>query len=162
MSSLPKFVSLDATEVTVEAAGLAGIASVECFSAKNQEDIPDLVEEAEVIAVWHTIWLDEPLLKRLKKCRLVIRMGVGYDNVDIRAAGKLGIAVCNIPDYGTEEVADHTMSLILNLYRKTHVLASRVEAGEVIQGPDGIAAASGQVLRVSCLLYTSPSPRDRG
>jgi phosphoglycerate dehydrogenase-like enzyme len=56
--------------------------------------------------------------------------------------------VCNIPDYGTEEVADHAMSLILSIYRKTHVLASRVDAGESIQGPDGIASAAGGVIRI--------------
>jgi C-terminal binding protein len=165
---MPKFVSLDATEVTVEAAGLDGIATVECYSAKTQADIPDAVEEADVVAVWHTIWLDEALLKRFKKAKCIVRMGVGYDNVDIKAAGRLGrntrdyileykcilnnvcvgIPVCNIPDYGTEEVADHAMSLILSIYRKTHVLASRVDAGESIQGPDGIAAAAGGVIRI--------------
>jgi hypothetical protein len=45
------FVSLDATEVTVETAGLEGLATVKCYSAKTQADIPDSVEEADVVAV---------------------------------------------------------------------------------------------------------------
>ena len=61
-------------------------------------------------------------------------MGVGYDNVDIKAAGRLGIPVCNIPDYGTEEVADHAMSLILGLYRGTFSSMKRIELGDRIQG----------------------------
>lgn len=146
--SLPYWCCLDATEIELEADGLKNIARTECFSAKTQDDIPDRVSEAEVVAVWHTIWLDEKLLKRLKKARAIVRMGVGYDNVDIEAAGKLGIKVCNIPDYGTEEVADHAMSLILNLFRKTYVLAKKVDEGVVIQGADGIASAASGVSRI--------------
>ena len=48
---------------------------------------------------------------------MIIRNGVGFDNVDIKAAGELGIAVCYVPDYGTEEVADHAMTLALTLLR---------------------------------------------
>lgn len=75
---------------------------------------------------------------------MVVRMGVGYDNVDIEIAGELGIPVCNVPNYGTEEVADSAMAHILSLFRQTTPLAIRVANGAVIQGPDGIAAAAGQ------------------
>ena len=43
---------------------------------------------------------------------------MGYDNVDIKAAGEKGIAVCNVPDYGTEEVADHAVMLLLAIARR--------------------------------------------
>lgn len=61
-------------------------------------------------------------------------MGVGYDNVDIITAGRLGIPVCNIPDYGTEEVADHTLALILGLYRGTFSSMESIRQGQRIQG----------------------------
>ena len=51
-------------------------------------------------------------------CRAIIRNGVGYDSVDIKAAADAGIPVCNVPDYGTEEVADHALALTLALYRQ--------------------------------------------
>jgi C-terminal binding protein len=51
--------------------------------------------------------------------------------------------VCNIPDYGTEEVADSAISHILNMYRGTHTLCMKVANGETIQGADGISAACG-------------------
>ena len=54
------------------------------------------------VGVWHSIFLDEALIRRFKSCRVIVRMGVGYDNVDIAAAARMGIAVCNIPDYGKE------------------------------------------------------------
>src|SRR4051812_15054636 len=57
---------------------------------------------ADVLLVFHDIRLTEPTLSALPRCRAVVRCGVGYDNVDIEAAGRRGIVVCNVPDYGTE------------------------------------------------------------
>jgi lactate dehydrogenase-like 2-hydroxyacid dehydrogenase len=53
------------------------------------------------------------------KCRIVVRSGVGFDNVDLEAWGKRGVPVCNVPDYGTTEVADHAIALMLALARGT-------------------------------------------
>ena len=54
---------------------------------------------------------------RFKQLRVVLRMGVGYDKLDRKAAYARNIMVCNVPDYGTTEVADHTMALVLALRR---------------------------------------------
>src|SRR5664279_4621861 len=43
-------------------------------------------------------------------CKIIVRMGVGYDNLDSVAWGARGVPVCNVPDYGTTEVADHAVS----------------------------------------------------
>ncbi len=53
------------------------------------------------------------------RCRIVVRMGVGYDTVDLEACGRRGVAVCNVPDYGTTDVADHAIALMLTLARGT-------------------------------------------
>jgi D-3-phosphoglycerate dehydrogenase/C-terminal binding protein len=53
------------------------------------------------------------------KCRIVVREGVGYDTVDLKGWGERGIPVCNVPDYGTTEVADHALGLTLTLTRGT-------------------------------------------
>ena len=52
-------------------------------------------------------------------CRIVIRTGVGYDTIDLEAWGRRGVPVCNVPDYGTSEVADHALALMLSLLRGT-------------------------------------------
>ena len=54
----------------------------------------------------------------------------------MQAAGELGIAVCNVPGYGVEEVADSTLCLVLNLYRRTFWLANMVKEGKKITGPE--------------------------
>jgi D-3-phosphoglycerate dehydrogenase/C-terminal binding protein len=63
--------------------------------------------------------IDATALARAPKCRIVVRSGVGFDVIDLAACGGRGIAVCNIPDYGTTEVADHAIAMFLTLARGT-------------------------------------------
>ena len=56
-------------------------------------------------------------LARFTRLRAVVRMGVGYDRIDRIAVAARGVLVCNVPDYGTTEVADHTIALVLALRR---------------------------------------------
>ena len=62
-------------------------------------------------------WMGEADFARFPKLRAVVRMGVGYDRIDRAAAARHGVRVCNVPDYGTTEVADHAISLALALSR---------------------------------------------
>lgn len=57
----------------------------------------------------------EGCIDKLKRCRIFVKAAVGYDEVDIARYGRMGIAVCNTPDYGTREVADHALALMLTL-----------------------------------------------
>lgn len=86
--------------------------------ATNASDIPpEEWERADAILAWHDLEYDQSLINTMKKCQILVRVGVGYDNVDIEAAADAGIPVCNVPDYGTNDVADHTMALMLSLWR---------------------------------------------
>ncbi len=71
-----------------------------------------------MLLVYHDIKLTERALAALTRCKAVIRCGVGFDNVDLQAAGERGIVVCNVPDYGTEEVADHALMMLLAVARR--------------------------------------------
>ena len=62
-------------------------------------------------------WLREADFARFTKLRAVVRMGVGYDRIDRVVAARRGVTVCNVPDYGTTEVADHAITLALALSR---------------------------------------------
>ena len=106
-------------ESSVEAPVLEGLASVEVLRGQSEHDVMGRVEDADVIIVYHEIpYLSESVLERAPRCLGVIRGGVGFNNVDIDAAAKRGIVVCNVPDYGTEEVADHAWMLILSVARR--------------------------------------------
>jgi len=65
-----------------------------------------------------------------------------------QAAGELGIAVCNVPGYGVEEVADTTLCLILNLYRRTYWLANMVREGKKFTGPEQVREAAQGCARI--------------
>src|SRR5438132_10098638 len=56
-------------------------------------------------------------LERFPRLRAIVRMGVGYDKLDRAAAAARNVLVCNVPDYGTTEVADHALALALTLRR---------------------------------------------
>ena len=75
--------------------------------------------------------LDVPAQYRgkLEKCRIFVTPKVGFDNLDIAAWGALGIPVCNVPDYGTMEVADHAIALMLTLMKgiEFHTAALRAD-----------------------------------
>src|SRR5699024_10216724 len=76
-----------------------------------------LWSKADALLVWHEIVIDRELIARLDRCRVIVRAGVGFDHIDLAAAGAAGIPVCNTPDYGTSEVADHAIGMLLALRR---------------------------------------------
>jgi C-terminal binding protein len=92
---------------------LADIADVSCLEQGDETGLAGKIEDADAMIVFHTIRISASSIRRLQKCRAIVRCGVGYDNVDLAAAGAKGIYVCNVPDYGTDEVADHAMALML-------------------------------------------------
>ena len=59
--------------------------------------------------------IDRNVIPHLKRCRIIVRNGVGFDVLDLEACGEAGIVACNVPDYGTTEVADHALALALAL-----------------------------------------------
>jgi D-3-phosphoglycerate dehydrogenase len=69
------------------------------------------------------------VLAELKNCKVIARYGVGVDNIDLDAATEFGVQICNVPDYGVEEVSDHALALILNLVRKVNLLSNDVKKG---------------------------------
>lgn len=107
---------------------LSKLASVEALQAHCERDVLGHVEEADCVIVYHLIHLTEETISRLQRCRVIVRGGVGYDNIDHPLARKRGIPVCNVPDYGTEEVADSALAMLLSLARGVHRANSRLRS----------------------------------
>ena len=83
----------------------------------SPEQILAAAGDADVVVV-NMARLGSDVIAGLERCRLIIRHGVGYDNVDIDAATHRGIAVANIPDYCVDEVAEQTVMLMLACQRR--------------------------------------------
>ncbi|MDA7921032.1 C-terminal binding protein [Verrucomicrobiales bacterium] len=131
MSSLPKVLVTDFIDepLDYERQVLDGHAEVSALNALCEDDLIGKVEEVDAIMVYHYFQLTRETIMRLKNCKIICRPGVGYDGVDIAAAREQGIPVCNVPDYGTEEVADSALAMALSLARGSHFLNSRLKRG---------------------------------
>ena len=119
MSSKPVIVVPDyLTECAIEREVYGPEATIRLLGATDESQILDAVEDADVVLLYHDIVLTDRSISRMRRCRAIVRCGVGFNNIDIKAAGKAGIVVCNVPDYGTEDVADHALMLMLASTRK--------------------------------------------
>lgn len=108
---------------------LGDLADVAALDAYDEDELVGRIEDADVVMLYHNLGLSAKTIDRLERCKLIARCGVGYDNVDHELAGRRGIPVSNVPDYGTEEVADSAVGLMLTLARGTAYLNSRLRDG---------------------------------
>ncbi|MEK9722716.1 MAG: C-terminal binding protein, partial [Rhodospirillaceae bacterium] len=93
-------------------------AEIRPYQAQTLDDIPEADwQAAQALMIWGRLRCDAAMLDRAPNVKMIIRMGVGFDALDIEEAGKRGIPACNVPDYGTTDVADHAIGLMLGLTR---------------------------------------------
>lgn len=118
-------------DASIESEALAstGIA-VKCLGHLPKSEALAKAKDAAGILLGASFALDAVDLKMLTRCRVIVRYGVGVDNVDVPAAQSQGIIVCNIPDYAIAEVADHTLALLLALARGLDIWATAVREGQ--------------------------------
>ncbi len=109
---------------------LDGLAEVVALEAGSEEELRGQIEDADALMIYHFLTLGKETIERLSQCKVIVRPGVGYDMVDVEAAREKGIPVCNVPDYGTEEVADSAMAMALSLMRGVNLLNSRLRRGD--------------------------------
>jgi glycerate dehydrogenase len=91
--------------------------------------------DAEIILL-SKVKLDAEALNALPKLRYISMLATGYNNVDVAAAGALGIPVSNVPAYSTESVVQTTFALLLELAVNVSLHNAAVKAGEWIRCPD--------------------------
>ncbi len=106
-------------ETSIESTILGDIARLVIGRATDESELSAFLPQADAIMVFHDISrLGESSFAQAPRCRGVVRAGVGYNNIDVEAATRRGVVVCNVPDYGTEEVADHAIMFLLALVRR--------------------------------------------
>jgi len=95
---------------------------------KTEEEVAGLCRGADaVLTQWAPVTAEA--IEAFERCRVIVRYGIGVDNVDLEAAKRKGIPVANVPDYAIQEVADHTLSLMLAIVRKIPQIVQRVRDG---------------------------------
>lgn len=104
-------------------------AAFQHHQARTAEAVVEAVHGADVVAVQFAPFT-RAAIEVLAPGASVIRYGVGYDNIDLAAARERGVAVGYVPDYCTDEVADHTAASVLTLLRKLVPLDASVRAGQ--------------------------------
>ncbi|TKC41054.1 hypothetical protein EI555_010120 [Monodon monoceros] len=145
----PLVALLDGRDCTVEMPILKDLATVAfCDAQATQEIHEKVLNEAVGAMMYHTITLTREDLEKFKALRVIVRIGSGYDNVDIKAAGELGIAVCNIPSAAVEETADSTICHILNLYRRNTWLYQALREGTRVQSVEQIREVASGAARI--------------
>jgi len=95
---------------------------------KTEEDFLKAAGDADgLLSIYFPI--TRKLIAQLPNCKIMVRYGVGVDNIDVEAATEAGIVVANVPDYCFEEVSNHTMALLLGCVRKVVYLTERIKQG---------------------------------
>lgn len=105
------------------------------------DEIATQAGAADALIIGSVEPLTREAMERLPRCRVIVRRGVGVDNVDLEAATALGIVVAFVPDASVQEVSDHALALVLALERKVATLNAFVKTGSWTQHTDDLAAA---------------------
>lgn len=107
------FPSLDIEESLLSAAG----ARIRAGNDKQVAALRTLVADADAV-ITQFAPVNAEVIGAMQRARVIVRYGIGVDNVDLAAARARGIPVCNVPDYCIDEVADHTLAFILSTTRQ--------------------------------------------
>jgi len=126
-------------EATIEQATCPPGFEVDVRRGVTAADIPDAAwRSCDAIIMWQVMALAAATIEKLDKCRIIARAGVGFDGIDLAACGRKGIPVCNCPDYGTTDVADHAIALYLALARGIAFFQDALRA-DIVKGWDWTA-----------------------
>lgn len=95
---------------------------------RTEEEVLELTKTADaILAQWAPV--SRKVIEGLENCKIIVRYGIGVDNVDLKAAKEMGIPVCNVPDYCIDEVADHAVAMGIALARQLTTTDKRVRSG---------------------------------
>ncbi len=121
---------------------------IEVYPFKNEEDFCNKIENTEVLLTAF-LPINKKVLRRADKLKCISINATGYGIVDVQEASKKNIAVCNVKEYCTQEVAEHTMALMLSMARHLKEYEKNIENGLWdYQNVSGVERISGKTLAI--------------
>jgi D-3-phosphoglycerate dehydrogenase / 2-oxoglutarate reductase len=123
------FPNLDPEERVLRPLGIG----LEVLNAANRSSIRSALNRADAV-INQFMPLDADLITTMSRCLVIVRYGVGFDGIDVAAATQAGICVANVPDYGTQEVALHAISLLLAAHRRLLTYDAALRQGRWLKG----------------------------
>ena len=116
--------SLDVEKKTLE-----GLADLVALKTKKPEEFLPQAADCDALLNTYAGPITAEVMAGMPKCRIIARYGIGVDTIDLEAATRAGIIVTNNPTYCIEEVAEHTLALLLACARKIAFYDRMVRAG---------------------------------
>ena len=114
---------------------LAVLGEMKVYDRTCPEDVIDRIGDANIVLTNKTV-LSEDIIRSCPNVRYIGCSSTGYNVVDLKTTDELGIVVTNIPSYGTEAVAQHTMALLLEIASRVGMHADAVKEGQWANCPD--------------------------
>ena len=109
--------------------GLEKFGMMTVYDSTDDEQIIGRIADADVV-VLNKIKMTEEIIESCKKMKLICIFATGYDSIDIHAARRCGVGVCNVPGYSTDSVALFTLANVLALYTNLREYNSYVTSGD--------------------------------
>jgi len=109
---------------------LRGLATVKTEQEKTGKELGRTLRDATAVIIDVDTNITKDVINEMEKCKIIIAASEGFDHVDLQAASKKRIYVSNIPGYCAEEVADHTIGLLLTITRKIQILDKTTKDGK--------------------------------
>lgn len=129
-----KIVILDKKTVTegdISLKEIEDLGEVQSYNLTAREEIVEHIGEAEIV-LCNKVPINAEVIEQCKNLKYIGLFATGYNNIDLEAAKKKGIAVCNAPAYSTDAVAQHTFALLLHLVNKVGTYNESVHEGRWI------------------------------
>lgn len=98
------------------------------YDLRDEDEAARVLQEYTVVGNQY-LKMTDSLMDKLPNLKCIVRYGMGVDNVDIAAATRHGIKVCNVPDYSVQEVAAHAFAMFMALTRKLKVMDRSMARG---------------------------------
>ncbi|MEE8884972.1 MAG: C-terminal binding protein [Eubacteriales bacterium] len=98
------------------------------YQCNSEDELIEKCRDADGVIVQYCE-ITARVIDAMEHCRIIIKYGIGVNNIDSAAATRKGIYVCNVPDYGVDEVSNHAITMIMMLSKKMIRITNSLRAG---------------------------------